>query len=241
MMFSPLWPKTTQVRAAQNSPIEQPARRRGARASSGVTKTIPFVGAGAPLRKPLGVEGEPERPLPGGRLPRQLVHDEARTVFCYDTVSASPGRHKMSNVGYEESQGTVRYRCPTQHEGWECPSDVKYNPGLDWGLRARIPCTLDLRRFPPIPRATKEFERLYRGRTPVDGVNTQLKIFWGADDGDVTGARRFHAFVGAVMVVQVMFATLLAQVPGWEGRLGQTRLGPVAEALRQAEPAEAGF
>jgi hypothetical protein len=176
---------------------------------------------------------EPERPLPGGRYPLHLVHDEAGTVFCYDTVSEPPLRHQMSYVGYEADRGTVRYRCPAQHEGWECPSAEKCNAGLQWGLTARIPCELDLRRFPPVPRATKEFERLYKGRTAVERVNARLKIFWGADDGNVTGARRFHAFVGAVLVVQLLFATLLAKAPRWEGTLGQTRLGPVAEALRQ--------
>jgi hypothetical protein len=33
----------------------------------------------------------------------------------------------------------------------------------------------------------------------------------------VTGARRFQAMVGAVMVVQLVFATLLAKGPRWEG------------------------
>jgi hypothetical protein len=107
-------------------------------------------------------------------------------------------------------------------------------------LSARIPCELDLRRFPPIPRATKEFERLYKGRTAVERVNARLKIFWGADDGNVTGARRFHAFVGAVMVVQLVFATLLARAPRWEGTLGQTRLSPIAKALRESPLSEAG-
>jgi len=183
---------------------------------------------------------ELERPLPGGRFPLQLVHDEAGTVFCYDTVSEPPVKHKMAYVGYEADRGTVRYRCPARHEGWDCPSDEKCNAGRDWGLTARLPCERDLRRFPPIPRATKEFERLYKGRTAVERVNARLKVFWGADDGNVTGARRFHAFVGAVMAVHLVFATLLAQAPRWEGRLGQTRLGPVAEALRQPEPVPAG-
>jgi hypothetical protein len=183
---------------------------------------------------------EPERPLPGGRFPLQLVHDEAGTVFCYDTVSDPPVKHKMAYVGYEEDRGTVRYRCPARHEGWDCPSDSRCNAGRDWGLTARLPCARDLRRFPPIPRATKEFERLYKGRTAVERVNARLKIFWGADDGNVTGARRFHGFIGAVMVVHLMFATLLAQAPRWEGKLGQTRLGPVAEALHQPEQVPAG-
>lgn len=178
---------------------------------------------------------ELERPLPSGRYPLQVVHDEAGTLFCYDTVSEPPVRHKMSYIGYEDDRGTVRYRCPARHEGWDCPSDVKCNAGLDRGLSPRLPCELDLRRFPPVPRATKAFERLYKGRTSVERVNARLKIFWGADDGNIRGARRFHAFVGAVLVVHLVFATLLAKAPRWEGTLGQTRLGPVAEALHQPE------
>jgi hypothetical protein len=181
--------------------------------------------------------GEPERPLPGGRYPLQLVHDEAGTVYCYDTVSDPPVRHRMAYVGYERDRGAVKYRCPARHEGWGCPSDSKCNAGRRAGLQARIPCELDLRRFPPVPRATKLFEGLYKGRTAVERVNARLKIFWGADDGNITGARRFHAYVGAVMVVHLAFAALLAQAPRWEGALGQTRLGPVAQALRQPQPA----
>jgi len=179
---------------------------------------------------------EPERPLPGGRFPLHLVHDEAGTVHCYDAVSDPPVRHPMSYVGYDRERGTVKYRCPARHEGWTCPSEARCNAGKDYGLTARIPCELDLRRFPPVPRATKTFERLYKGRTAVERVNARLKIFWGADDGNVTGARRFHALVGVVMVVQLVFATLLAKAPRWEGTLGQTRLGPVAEVLRDRQP-----
>jgi hypothetical protein len=180
---------------------------------------------------------EPERPLPGGRYPLHLVHDEAGTVFCYDTASDPPVRHQMAYVGYDQERGTIKYRCPARHQGWDCPSDARCNAGKDYGLTARIPCALDLRRFPPIPRATKEFERRYKGRTASERVNGRLKIFWGADDGNITGARRFHAFVGTVMVVHLLFATRLAQAPRWEGTLGQTRLGPIAEALRQPERA----
>jgi hypothetical protein len=180
---------------------------------------------------------EPERPLPGGRYPLHLVHDESGTVFCYDTVSGPPVRHQMSYVGYDRGRGTVKYRCPARHEGWDCPSEDRCNTGKSYGLAVRIPCALDLRRFPPIPRATKEFERRYRGRTAAERVNARLKIFWGADDGNVTGARRFHAFVGVILVVHLLLATLLAKAPRWEGTLGQTRLGPVAEALRDSPAA----
>jgi hypothetical protein len=180
---------------------------------------------------------EPERPLPGGRYPLHLVHDESGTVFCYDTVSEPPVRHPMAYVGYDRERGTVKYRCPARHEGWVCPSEDRCNTGKSYGLAVRVPCALDLRRFPPIPRATKEFERRYKGRTAAERVNARLKIFWGADDGNVTGARRFHAFVGVIMGVHLLFATLLAKAPRWEGTLGQTRLGPIAEALRDTPAA----
>jgi hypothetical protein len=176
---------------------------------------------------------EPERPLPGDAPPGHLVHDEAGTVFCYDTTSDPPVRHRMAYIGYEKDRGAVKYRCPAVHEGWSCPSQARCNAGRAAGLSVRICCELDLRRFPPIPRATQQFERLYRGRTAVERVNARLKIFWGADDGNVTGARRFHALVGAVMVVQLAFAALLARAPRREGTLGQTRLGPIARALHE--------
>jgi hypothetical protein len=35
------------------------------------------------------------------------------------------------------------------------------------------------------------------------------------------------------MVVHLVFATLLAKAPRWEGTLSQTRVGPVAKALQQ--------
>ncbi len=63
-------------------------------------------------------------------------------------------------------------------------------------------------------------------------MNARLKMFWGADDGNVVGAARFHAQVGVVMLVHAGFATLLASAPRREGTLGRMRLGPIAQALR---------
>ena len=107
----------------------------------------------------------------------------------------------------------------------------------------RVKQEIDLRRFPSVPRATKQFERLYKGRTAVERVNGRLKIFWGIDDGQVYGARRFHAHVGAVMVVHQAFATLLAKSQRYEGSYGKMKLSPIAKALQElihtpsAEPA----
>jgi hypothetical protein len=100
----------------------------------------------------------------------------------------------------------------------------------------RVKREIDPRRFPAIPRATKQFERLYKGRTAVERVNGRLKVFWGADDGNVTGAARFHALVGVVMIVHLGLATLLAATPRREGTLGRMKLSPIARALQEQVP-----
>jgi hypothetical protein len=174
---------------------------------------------------------EHERMLPGHDGRSNIVYDEAGTVYCYDRVSDPIVRHRMSYIGHEPARETLKYRCPAMHEGWECPMSKICNAGKKYGLTMRVPRQIDLRRFPALPRATKKFERMYKGRTAVERVNARLKIFWGADDGNVTGSRRFFALLGVILVVHAAFATLLAMAPRWEGTLGQTRLSPIAKAL----------
>lgn len=106
------------------------------------------------------------------------------------------------------------------------------NAGKSSGKTVRVPREVDLRRFPALPRATKKFEQLYKSCTSVERVNARLKIFWGIDDGNIKGARRFHARVGAVMAVHAAFATFLASAPRYEGTLGRMRLSPIAQTVR---------
>ncbi len=176
---------------------------------------------------------DPERMLPGHDGTSNVVYDEAGTLWCYDKLSDPPVRRRMAYIGHEPSRGTLKYRCPACHSGFGCRSHRRCNAGKRYGKTVRVKREIDLRRFPPIPRATKKFERLYKGRTAVERVNARIKIFWGADDGNITGAQRFHAYVGAVMVVHLGLATLLAACPRREGTLGQTRLSPIAKALRE--------
>jgi hypothetical protein len=183
---------------------------------------------------------EPERLLPGHDGTSNVVYTEDGTIHCYDKVSEPPVRHPMSYIGYEPERGTLKYRCPAKHEDWECPMSSLCNAGKSYGKTVRVPHELDPRRFPALPRATKKFEQMYKGRTSVERVNARLKIFWGADDGNVTGSRRFVAGVGVVLAVHAAFATLLASAPRWEGTLSKLRLSPIAEALRAKAKAEVG-
>lgn len=175
-----------------------------------------------------------EQMLPGHDGRSNVVYDEAGTLHCYDRTSQPIVRHKMAYIGHEPARETIKYRCPARHEGWTCPHDAACNAGKSYGKTVRVKQTIDLRRFPPIPRSTKKFERMYCGRTAVERVNARLKLFWGTDDGNLVGAYRFHAMVGVVMVVHAAFATLLAAAPRrGDATLGQLRLGPIQKALRE--------
>jgi hypothetical protein len=174
-----------------------------------------------------------ERMLPGHDGNSNVVYDEAGTLYCYNRTSDPMVRHQMAYIGYEPSRETIKYRCPARHEGWSCPHDAVCNAGKAYGKTIRVKREIDFRRFPPIPRATKKFERMYKGRTSVERVNARLKLFWGIDDGNITGSRRFHAQVGAVMVVHAGLALLLAAAPRHDGTLGKTRLGEVQRALQK--------
>jgi Transposase DDE domain len=176
---------------------------------------------------------EPERLLPGHDGSSNIVYDEAGTLYCYDKVSDPPVRHPMAYIGHEPQRGTLKYRCPAKHEGWQCPMSSLCNAGKSYGKTVRIKQEEDLRRFPPIPRATKQFERLYKGRTAVERVNGRIKIYWGADDGNLVGGPRFHAFLGAIMVVHLGMASVLASLPRREGTLGKMKLSPIAQALQE--------
>ena len=177
-------------------------------------------------------QSEPERMLPGHDGSSNVVYDEAGTIYCDDKVSEPPVRHPMTYIGHEPERATLKYRCPAKHEGWDCPMSSICNEGKTYGKTVRVAREIDPRRFPALPRATRKFERMYKGRTAVERVNARLKIFWGADDGNVRGSRRFVASVGVVLAVHAVFATLLASSPRREGTLGKLRLSPIAEALR---------
>jgi hypothetical protein len=175
----------------------------------------------------------------GGRIPLHVVHDEIGTVFCVDTTGDVPIQREMSYAGYEKERGRLKYRCPAMVGKFACGSESKCNGANSYGMTVRVPHEIDLRRFPAIPRATPQFERLYKGRTSVERVNDRMKVYWGLDDGNVVGSKRFCAHVSAVLIVHLACATVLAKAQRYEGTLGQMRLSPIAKKLAELTEKEA--
>ena len=40
----------------------------------------------------------------------------------------------MSCIGYEPQRETIKYRCPEEHGGWECPMSSICDAGKKYGL-----------------------------------------------------------------------------------------------------------
>ena len=79
------------------------------------------------------------------------------------------------------------------------------------------------------PTHDQTIRALVQGTHGGGASNARLKLYWGADDGNVVGARRFHAMVGVVMLVHLALATALAgKGRGTIKTLGGTRLSPIA-------------
>jgi len=175
-------------------------------------------------------DGEREKVI-GGRVPLNVVYDEMGTVHCYDTTGAVPIRRAMSYAGHEKDRGQLKYRCPARVEGFECGSEHKCNVGKSYGLTVRVDQVIDLCRFPSITRATKPFERRYKGRTAVERVNDRLKVFWGLDDGNVVGSRRFLRPRECGIVGTHGLCDGVGESPAKGGSFGTMRLSPIAKKL----------
>lgn len=68
-----------------------------------------------------------------------------------------------------------------------------------------------LRHLGPVPRDSKKFERLYRGRTAGERVNGRLKKSWGLDCVRRRGLKRVQVWVQLALLCMNAFALSMAQ------------------------------
>ena len=76
-----------------------------------------------------------------------------------------------------------------------------------------------LRHLGPVPRDTKQFKRLYKGRTAVERVNERLKDRWGLDCVRRRGLKRVQVWSQLALLCMNAFALTMAQA----GRLSEVR------------------
>ena len=108
----------------------------------------------------------------------------------------------------------LKYRCPEksglmcclqEHAGTSRCSTSEY------GLVIKLNMKDDPRRYVPVPRETKKFERLYKLRSGVERVNSRLKENLILDELRVRGKKKVKVRVGLNLLVMLAIAVAMAE------------------------------
>jgi hypothetical protein len=130
-------------------------------------------------------DGEDGEVLEGSR--NVLLGDDGR-VYCYAKRRGALIKQAMVPWGFEKDRGTQKYRCPAAVMGVNCPERKRCGASA-YGRVVRVKNHEDWRRFGPMARGTKQWKRLYKGRTACERVNARLKDGMGMNDLHVRGIR----------------------------------------------------
>lgn len=116
----------------------------------------------------------------------------------------------------------LKYRCPEKSGLLCCLKEhqaVCRCSTSDYGLVVKLNMADDPRRYVPVPRETKKWERLYKLRTAVERVNSRLKENLILDELRVRGIKKVKTRVGLNLLVMLAVAVAMAE----RNRLGDCR------------------
>lgn len=142
-------------------------------------------------------DGEPTKLLDGQT---NVVYDYKGGVYCY-----CPGTGQMRSMafgGFEKNRGTLKYRCPALHYGFECKGCNE----CPVGSSVRIKMSQDRRVFTPIARSSYQWQRLYKKRTSVERVNSRLDVSFGFEQHFIRGQKKMRLRVGLALMVMLSMA-----------------------------------
>lgn len=133
-----------------------------------------------------------------------VVYDYRGTVYC---VRMNDGVHQeMAFGGFEKDRKTLKYRCPAEQYGVECPQKGK----CAVGKAVRIPMSEDRRVFTPIARSSYKWQRTYNKRSSVERVNSRIDVSYGFEHHTIRGKRKMKVQCG--IALSVMLAMALGRV-----------------------------
>lgn len=120
----------------------------------------------------------------------------------------------MSYAGYDN--GYLKYRAPCLIKGFKCPHRVRCCSARGYGLVVKLKVADDYRRFTPIPRETKKWQRIYNKRSAVERVNSRLKGHLLADDLRVRGLAKAKVRLTLSLLVMLGAALAMAHREKWD-------------------------
>jgi len=133
-----------------------------------------------------------------------VVYDYKGTVFCICPESGE--QREMAFGGFEESRGTLKYRCPAQHYGYLCDGCEE----CPVGKAVRISLSEDRRVFTPLARSSYRWASVYKMRTSVERVNSRIDNVFGFEKHYIRGQKKMKLRVSLALCV--MLATALGRI-----------------------------
>ncbi len=129
-----------------------------------------------------------------------VVYDYRGRVFCICPKSGE--QREMAFGGFEESRGTLKYRCPSQHYGFACAGCEE----CPVGKAVRIPLSEDRRVFTPLARSSYRWASIYKMRTAVERVNSRIDNVFGFEKHYIRGQQKMKLRVSLTLCVMLAMA-----------------------------------
>jgi hypothetical protein len=145
--------------------------------------------------------------------------EEENQVLLPENRQRCPDNRPLRFDGYERSREALRYDLPR-----DCPKECGRGRCEFLGhcgqklVRVKIEAAM-LRHLGPVPRDTKQFKRLYKGRTSAERVNERLKDRWGLDCVRRRGLKRVQVWSHLALLCMNAFAVVMAEA----GRMSEVR------------------
>jgi len=146
--------------------------------------------------------------------------EEENKVLLPENQQVCPRGDALVFDGYETERQAVRFKlprgCPRATGSGYC--EFADTCGQQKVKRVKI-TEENLRHLGPVVRESKKFERLYRGRTAIERVNSRLKAHDGLDEIRRRGTKRVTVWALIALLCMNAFAVTVAT----EGRIEEVR------------------
>jgi len=143
-----------------------------------------------------------------------IVYDFRGDIFCQciRTDEIRP----LVNKGYETERMCRKYICPVKAYGIECECRKECE---HYNKIVRVKIEEDMRLFPPIPRNSYKWERLYKKRTAIERVFSRLAGSYQIELRRISGKKKVELWTELSFIVMLTMAIGHAK----EGRIGSIR------------------
>jgi Transposase DDE domain len=149
---------------------------------------------------------------------RDLTEEENQDLLP-ENQQRCPDNRPLRFDGYERTREALRYDrpkdCPKECGHGRCEHQLNCSQKL---VRVKLD-EKTLRHLGPVPRESKKFARLYRGRTSGERVNGRLKASWGLDCVRRRGLKRVQVWAQLALLCMNAFAVVVAEA----GRISEVR------------------